>query len=296
MHDFSYQVSEPVNGQDVSLNLVLHSDSPAARPLSINISVQAMRYNGSPAVNIQTDVKEETLQPGKGDRTEMRGKITFKKTLFTAMDKVFNPLPFLCHLQILLSLFLCLSRPTVKAWCRVTAWGFQPWSLTKTMKTHTWLQLTLCWSTLQSPLLSVQALCFSVCASIKPSALLWSNSSLFFLAFPTWCCGFLSEHCFSCCPFGCLQISGDVKLNHEATVEVGFINPINETLKDCALTVSGSGLMQENNYKWVFHRYISQGHWLVTATGANKHFFYSWSICSLNQVFRYSLAWTHLIK
>lgn len=67
MHVFSYQVSEPVNGQDVSLNLVLHSESAAARPLFINISVQAMRYNGSPAVIIQTDVKEKTMQPGKGD-------------------------------------------------------------------------------------------------------------------------------------------------------------------------------------------------------------------------------------
>uniref|UniRef100_A0A4W6EUL4 Protein-glutamine gamma-glutamyltransferase 2 n=1 Tax=Lates calcarifer TaxID=8187 RepID=A0A4W6EUL4_LATCA len=38
-----------------------------ARPLSINISVQAMKYNGSPAANIQTEVKEETLEPGKGD-------------------------------------------------------------------------------------------------------------------------------------------------------------------------------------------------------------------------------------
>ncbi|XP_023256921.1 protein-glutamine gamma-glutamyltransferase 5-like [Seriola lalandi dorsalis] len=59
------EVSQPVNGKDVSLNLVLTSKSGDARPLSVNLSVQAMRYNGRPAVNIKTEVKEATLQPGK---------------------------------------------------------------------------------------------------------------------------------------------------------------------------------------------------------------------------------------
>lgn len=64
-------MSKLVNGQDVSLKLVLHSESAAVRPLSINISVQAMRYNGTPAVNIASEVKEETLQPGIGDSSSM---------------------------------------------------------------------------------------------------------------------------------------------------------------------------------------------------------------------------------
>uniref|UniRef100_A0A3B4FYI7 Protein-glutamine gamma-glutamyltransferase 2 n=1 Tax=Pundamilia nyererei TaxID=303518 RepID=A0A3B4FYI7_9CICH len=55
------QVSKPMDGQDVSLKLVLNSESSTARPVSINISVQAMRYNGSPVENIQSEVKEETL-------------------------------------------------------------------------------------------------------------------------------------------------------------------------------------------------------------------------------------------
>ncbi|XP_018533750.1 LOW QUALITY PROTEIN: protein-glutamine gamma-glutamyltransferase 2-like [Lates calcarifer] len=59
------EVSKPMDGKDVSLRLVLHSESSVARPLSINISVQAMKYNGSPAANIQTELKEETLEPGK---------------------------------------------------------------------------------------------------------------------------------------------------------------------------------------------------------------------------------------
>ncbi|XP_026162493.1 protein-glutamine gamma-glutamyltransferase 2 isoform X1 [Mastacembelus armatus] len=59
------EVSKPRNGKDVSLKLVLQSESTAARLLSINISIQAMRYNGSPAANISSEVKDETLQPGK---------------------------------------------------------------------------------------------------------------------------------------------------------------------------------------------------------------------------------------
>ncbi|KAG7495423.1 protein-glutamine gamma-glutamyltransferase E-like [Solea senegalensis] len=59
------EVAKPKNGEDVNLRLVLHSESSFARPLSIAISVQVMRHNGTPAVNLQKDVKEETLQPGK---------------------------------------------------------------------------------------------------------------------------------------------------------------------------------------------------------------------------------------
>lgn len=59
------EVSKPKDGQDVSLKLVLNSESSTARPVSINISAQAMRYNGSLVKNIQSEVKEETLLPGK---------------------------------------------------------------------------------------------------------------------------------------------------------------------------------------------------------------------------------------
>ncbi|XP_068560608.1 protein-glutamine gamma-glutamyltransferase 2-like [Cebidichthys violaceus] len=57
------EVTPPINGKDVRLKLVLQSKSTAARPLSINIRVQAMRYNGELGVNIQNEVKEKTLQP-----------------------------------------------------------------------------------------------------------------------------------------------------------------------------------------------------------------------------------------
>ncbi|XP_075952496.1 protein-glutamine gamma-glutamyltransferase 2-like [Anarhichas minor] len=58
------EVTPPTNGKNVRLKLVLQSKSTAARPLSINIRVQAMRYNGESGVNIRNEVKEKTLQPG----------------------------------------------------------------------------------------------------------------------------------------------------------------------------------------------------------------------------------------
>ncbi|KAM3622381.1 uncharacterized protein V6R79_024014 [Siganus canaliculatus] len=65
MHLQFEEVSEPVNGADVSLKLLVQSRSSDSRPLSINISVQAMRYNGAPAGKIQSEVTEQTLEPGK---------------------------------------------------------------------------------------------------------------------------------------------------------------------------------------------------------------------------------------
>lgn len=61
------QVSRPENGKDVTLKLVVTSKTSAALQLSINISVQAMRHNGTPAANILSEVKEEKLPPWKGD-------------------------------------------------------------------------------------------------------------------------------------------------------------------------------------------------------------------------------------
>ncbi|XP_029920271.1 protein-glutamine gamma-glutamyltransferase E-like [Myripristis murdjan] len=59
------EVSTPVNGQDVELKLLVHSSNGVSRPVSINISVQAMKYTGTPAATIQKEKKEETLQADK---------------------------------------------------------------------------------------------------------------------------------------------------------------------------------------------------------------------------------------
>lgn len=66
-HFVVLQVTIPTNGQAVSLLLLLRSKNIAAIQLEIKISVQAMRYNDVPAANIQNNVKNETLQPFKGE-------------------------------------------------------------------------------------------------------------------------------------------------------------------------------------------------------------------------------------
>ncbi|KAK2915510.1 protein-glutamine gamma-glutamyltransferase 5-like isoform X2 [Channa argus] len=45
-----------------------------------------------------------------------------------------------------------------------------------------------------------------------------------------------------------IKVSGEMRLNREINVEVAFMNPIKKNLKDCILTVSGSGLMEEEKY------------------------------------------------
>lgn len=61
------QVAKPENGKDVSLNLVLHNKCPVDLPLSIIISVQAMKHVGTPAATLLTQEKDDMLEQGKGD-------------------------------------------------------------------------------------------------------------------------------------------------------------------------------------------------------------------------------------
>uniref|UniRef100_A0AAV2M4F4 Xanthine dehydrogenase n=1 Tax=Knipowitschia caucasica TaxID=637954 RepID=A0AAV2M4F4_KNICA len=59
------EVSKLMNGEDVQMKLVLRSDASVPRPVSINISVTAMSYNGMPLAPIQSELKKEMLLPGK---------------------------------------------------------------------------------------------------------------------------------------------------------------------------------------------------------------------------------------
>ncbi|KAF0035592.1 hypothetical protein F2P81_013350 [Scophthalmus maximus] len=154
------QVSKPLNGKDVKLDLVLRSESRVARPLSINISVQAMRYNGSAVAHIQTEVKEEILQPGKGLSIPVL-------VLFSAYHK---------HM-------------------------------------------------VQCDSMKVSAV---VTDKENPDDVYLAESDVVLLDPP------LS-----------IIVSGPVRLNHETSVELIFKNPANETLTDCELTVSGSGLLRD---------------------------------------------------
>ncbi|KAM6979623.1 protein-glutamine gamma-glutamyltransferase E [Aplochiton taeniatus] len=59
-------LSQPISGQDISLQLVLSSDDLVTRSLAIRINAQAMRYTGTPSAEIQTELKEMKLQPKQG--------------------------------------------------------------------------------------------------------------------------------------------------------------------------------------------------------------------------------------
>ncbi|XP_029990334.1 protein-glutamine gamma-glutamyltransferase E-like [Sphaeramia orbicularis] len=59
------EVSKPLNGKDVEMNLVIRSNSKDLQVLSISISVQSKTYSGSRGTNIQSEEKEKDLPPGE---------------------------------------------------------------------------------------------------------------------------------------------------------------------------------------------------------------------------------------
>ncbi|XP_039654545.1 protein-glutamine gamma-glutamyltransferase 5-like [Perca fluviatilis] len=155
------EVTPPKYCEDVRLMLVLQSKSSAAMPLSINISVQAMRYNGAPAGTIQTEVKEETLQPGK----ELSVPIQ---------------VPFSAYYKPMM----------------------------------------------ECDIMKVSAL---VAGKEKPDNTYLAVHDVVLLDPPI-----------------TITVSGTTRLNREAEGEVVFMNPVTETLKECTLTISGSGLLKED--------------------------------------------------
>lgn len=60
------ELTKPVSGKDIDLKLVLNSNDNETRTLVINVNVQAMRYNGIPSSQIQTELKEQKLLPNQG--------------------------------------------------------------------------------------------------------------------------------------------------------------------------------------------------------------------------------------
>ncbi|XP_037129122.1 protein-glutamine gamma-glutamyltransferase E-like isoform X2 [Syngnathus acus] len=59
------EMSEPEYGKDVRLKLVLSSKSRVERKVNIHISVDGMHYNGTFVATIQSEDKDETLQPSR---------------------------------------------------------------------------------------------------------------------------------------------------------------------------------------------------------------------------------------
>ncbi|XP_076604865.1 protein-glutamine gamma-glutamyltransferase 5-like [Chaetodon auriga] len=155
------EVTEPVNGKDVSLKLVLHSKSSVARPLSVNISVQAMNYNGVSAANIQSNVKEETLQPGKDLSIPIL-------------------VPYLVYHKHMV------DRDIMKVSAIITD-------------------------------------------KQKPDNIYLAEDDIV-----------LKDPSIS------ITVFGTVKLNCKSNGEVVFVNPVNETLTNCSITFSGSGLFKDD--------------------------------------------------
>ncbi|XP_041834883.1 protein-glutamine gamma-glutamyltransferase 5 [Melanotaenia boesemani] len=153
------EVSIPRNGEDVRMKLVLNSDSSVPRTLSVNISVQAMQHNGSPAGNIQTEVTEQTLLPGKD-----------------------------------------LSIPIVVPF---SAYG-------KYM--------------VENKSINISAM---VTDKQKPDNIYLAENRVVLKDPPV-----------------SITVFGQSRVNQETSVEWVFMNPLKETLKDCSLTISGSGLLQ----------------------------------------------------
>lgn len=62
---------KPLSGADIRLKLVVRSLSGAPCSLLLHINVQAMKYTGTPASQVQTEEKQLQLAPGQGTRTAL---------------------------------------------------------------------------------------------------------------------------------------------------------------------------------------------------------------------------------
>ncbi|KAJ0023483.1 hypothetical protein NQD34_003382 [Periophthalmus magnuspinnatus] len=155
-----FQVSKPLNGEDVKVNLVLHSDASVSRPLTISITVTAMSYNATPLSIILCELKKETLLPGKD-----------------------------------------LSVPVVVPFAEY------------------WKPM------LDSDVMKVSAV---VSDDAIPGQVYLAESDVVLLDPPI-----------------DIRLLTSARVYREVLLEVSFWNPVNETLKECTLTLSGSGLWKE---------------------------------------------------
>uniref|UniRef100_A0A3B4AE55 Protein-glutamine gamma-glutamyltransferase 2 n=1 Tax=Periophthalmus magnuspinnatus TaxID=409849 RepID=A0A3B4AE55_9GOBI len=152
-----FQVSKPLNGEDVKVNLVLHSDASVSRPLTISITVTAMSYNATPLSIILCELKKETLLPGKG------------------------------------------TTDHEEEWCSRSSNSSSSGG-----------------GSGGSPLMTVQF-------KLKEEIITYTV---------------------------CVQLLTSARVYREVLLEVSFWNPVNETLKECTLTLSGSGLWtEEQNFR-----------------------------------------------
>ncbi|XP_028303340.1 protein-glutamine gamma-glutamyltransferase 5 [Gouania willdenowi] len=154
------EVNQPINGSDVYLKLQLRTRSLKAEVVVIDISVQAMRHNGSPAALIQEEEVTKTLPPGE--------------EFF--MDVV---IPYMVYHEHMVD----------------------------------------------NNVMRIQAV---VSEKETPDQPFLTQFDVVLLDPPM-----------------SIAVPSLAKINERVMAEVSFENPVDETLTDCSLTVSGSGLLKE---------------------------------------------------
>uniref|UniRef100_UPI0037E9C387 protein-glutamine gamma-glutamyltransferase 2-like n=1 Tax=Semicossyphus pulcher TaxID=241346 RepID=UPI0037E9C387 len=150
-----------LNGQDIKLKLKLSNKDRTNKTMSIRVNAQAMRYNGTPAHNIQSTVQEKTLLSGQDVILPIQ-------------------IPFLVYSKYMVS---CDS-------VKVSAVAFDKQKGDDIYETETDI-------TLEEPSVSI-------------------------------------------------KVFGEARLFRTMTMEVKFTNPLNEKLRNCSLTVIGSGLFKSD--------------------------------------------------
>lgn len=73
------QETIPENGQDVKLKLVVQNKNKVDLPLSITVSVQAIKHNGTLSSTIKKEMMEVTLQRSKGETVSTKRKNEMQK-------------------------------------------------------------------------------------------------------------------------------------------------------------------------------------------------------------------------
>ncbi|XP_055016249.1 protein-glutamine gamma-glutamyltransferase E [Boleophthalmus pectinirostris] len=165
------EVSKPLNGEDVKVNLVLHSDGLVPRILAVNVSVIAMSYNGSPLSTIQSELKE-------GDSATRRRYSKRRRR--------------------------DLIIPAVVSFSEY----WQPM--------------------LNSDVMKISAV---VSDTNAPDQVFLAETDLVLIDPPLE-----------------IKLLNEPRVFREVVLQVSFVNPVGETLKDCSLTLSGSGLWREEQH------------------------------------------------
>ncbi|KAK0143975.1 Protein-glutamine gamma-glutamyltransferase 5 [Merluccius polli] len=198
---------EPQTGRDVRLALKMNSQDMVGQTFIINISTQAMSYTGVPVCNLHTLQETVTLPRGK----ELSVAVVIPFSVYSKHMLMFDSL-------------------------KVTAVAMD-------QKNPELVYMTESDIVLQDPPISVKpnakADRLLITRSLNgPSGAeeylrLWFTCMLRYLGASPFCSAIRN-----------LSLLGEARLYATVEAEVVFVNPLNETLRDCCLTIEGSGLLR----------------------------------------------------